>query len=439
MKLPVRNTTVFTEVKFKKGKINCPVCGNIHNYHCSVTEDEGLALCKYVPSDKQAKDGRYEHIIKSGSQNVLPLSSDISKVDLDISEKADADRLNEVYTALLEKLKLSEIHSNQLLGGRGLSDNTITRNLYASVPERNKNFELGMALSKRFVLEGVPGFYIQDGGWALNINYSGFYVPYRDAQGRIVGLQIRKDIDENPKYLWLSSSDKEKGCSSGSPLHFVNPDFVRANKTIFITEGALKADIINEKYEAGIVAMAGVTAVNHQKLVNTIFEEFPDLERVVIAFDMDWKENEAVRKALLSLLNVLKERYISVLVANWDKSLGKGLDDLVNTQEFLDSSDELIDYIPAQDFLTRFFSEELNSYDTVQNQAMKESKEFEENQDFVEYETEPIFTNSQEQAIRIKTTLVRWSRKSGHKTVFAPLFFNFQLFFKLHRAQVAQT
>lgn len=62
MKLPVRNTTVLTEVKFKKGKITCPVCGNTHNYHCSVTEDEGLALCKYVPSDKQAKDGRYEHI-----------------------------------------------------------------------------------------------------------------------------------------------------------------------------------------------------------------------------------------------------------------------------------------------------------------------------------------------------------------------------------------
>ncbi len=104
MKLPVRNTTVFTEVKFKKGKITCPVCGNTHNYHCSVTEDGGLALCKYVPSDKQAKDGRYEHILKSGSQNALPLSSDTKNVDLEIAEKADADRLNEVYSGFLKCL-----------------------------------------------------------------------------------------------------------------------------------------------------------------------------------------------------------------------------------------------------------------------------------------------------------------------------------------------
>jgi hypothetical protein len=102
-----------------------------------------------------------------------------------------------------------------------------------------------MALSKHFDLEGVPGFYIQDDCWALNLNYSGFYIPYRDEQGRILGLQIRKDIDEKPKCLWLSSSDKEKGCSSGSPLHFVNPDFIRSSKIVFITEGALKADICN--------------------------------------------------------------------------------------------------------------------------------------------------------------------------------------------------
>ncbi len=185
MKLPVRKTSVFTEVKFKRGKITCPVCSNTHHYHCSVTEDEGLALCKYVSSDKQARDGRYEHILKSSSENVQPLSSNTKSVDLETIEKADADRLNRVYTALLEKLKLNETHSEQLLESRGLSDNAIARNLYASVPNRKKNFEIGMALSKHFDLEGVPGFYIQDECWALNINYSGFYIPYRDAQGRI--------------------------------------------------------------------------------------------------------------------------------------------------------------------------------------------------------------------------------------------------------------
>ncbi len=34
---------------------------------------------------------------------------------------------------------------------------------------------------------------------------------------------------------------------------------------------------------------------------------------------------------------------------------------------------------------------------------------------------------------------LRWSSLNGHKTLSAPFSFNFQLFFKLHRTQIAQT
>jgi len=274
-----------------------------------------------------------------------------------VTEKADSVRLDRVYTALIENLELTENHSNKLKE-RGLCDSTIFQNQYASVPKQNKSFEIGMALSKNFDLEGVSGFYIQDGCWGLNVNYSGFYIPYRDEQSRIVGLQIRKDGNEEQKYLWLSSSNKEKGCSSGSPLHFVNPEIVKNKREVFITEGALKADIIGELNEVGVVAMGGVNAMRPEELTETLFETFPNLEKVVLAFDMDWEVKEEVKKPLLKLLEALRGKFVSVLVATWDINLGKGYDDVLFKIKSDNLADEnLIGFPKTESFLNSLSSE----------------------------------------------------------------------------------
>ena len=408
MKLPVNRINNFTEVNFKKGKITCPVCGNTHNYHCSVTEDEGLALCKYVISDKQAKDGRFEHILKSNNENIHSVTPQINKIETKVVEKSDADKLNAVYSALLKSLKLEETHSNQLLENRGLSDTTIARNLYASVPERKDNFKIGMTLSKQFNLEGVPGFYVQDGCWGLNINYSGFYIPYRDVQGQIVGLQIRKDKDEDQKYIWLSSKDKEKGCSSGSPLHFVNPQTVNETTEVFITEGALKADVIGELYSVGVVAIAGVNAMSAENLTNILFEKFPYLSRIILAFDMDWQTKNEVRDSLLKMITALSKKSITVMIATWDVNLGKGLDDVLFKAHSEDLGDEvLINYVRADEF-----SEQLVNNKSLSETEISLANKYEELEQLVENpavddKTEKEFTilSSNNQNIKNETSL----------------------------------
>jgi hypothetical protein len=321
------NNYLYPQSPFKRGKLTCPVCGRTHHYHCSVTEDGGLAICRNKRSDKQAKDGRFIHILTTRSDKPFYAVASTTVNENEV-EKADADRLNAVYTTLLRHLKLTPSHADALLNERGLSDTTIAYNLYASVPDEAKGNRLARAMVKLgFDLSGVPGFYFQDGQWKLNTHYKGFYIPYRDERGRIVGLQIRRDGKPEQKYLWLTSVNRPGGVSSGSPLHFVKPDLALSAGEILITEGALKADRISEFANAPVLALAGVTAMSPDKLASLLREVIPNLETVIICFDMDWKEKIEVKAALFRLIDALKRLISNVTVRTWEAYLGKGYDD----------------------------------------------------------------------------------------------------------------
>jgi AAA domain/Domain of unknown function (DUF3854) len=246
----------------------------------------------------------------------------------------DVNRIDAVYNALLDSLELDSCHSDDLLIKRGLSDTTIARNLYASVPTKQKGKEIAEHLSKSYELEGVAGFYFEKGSWHLNINYEGFYIPYRDAQGLIRALQIRCSNNPQTKYLWLSSKDKPKGASPKMPLHYVNPDIIKERKEVLITEGALKADVAADLFQEGlgIVAFSGVNIFNPEKLFAELVESFPDLEDVIVAFDADFRTNEVVKISLHNLIKFLSEKKLSVRAMTWDEHYGKGIDDvLLNT------------------------------------------------------------------------------------------------------------
>src|SRR5215204_536408 len=108
----------YKQSPFKKRGSKCPICGGKTGWNCDVTEDEGLAYCSKVPSDNTDKKGRYQHILKTGQQETV---STVTVQDEKIieSHKADSDRLNDVYTALLNGLNLSAEHRENL-ENRGL-------------------------------------------------------------------------------------------------------------------------------------------------------------------------------------------------------------------------------------------------------------------------------------------------------------------------------
>jgi hypothetical protein len=371
------NESQYSEVAFKKGKVTCPICLRTHHYFCSVTIDDGLCLCSYVSSEKVTRDGRYIHILKTNS-----VESNRQLVKLAESNKsnnpiADVERLNAVYTAFLKSLALLPEHSEKLLNERGLSDATIIKNLYVSVPSYDQRFEVAQTLAESFDLQGVPGFYFENGKWTLHLTFPGFYVPFKDEFGRIAGMQIRKDnYEKNDKYIWLSSY-KKGGTKPDNPLHFVNPDLIKSQKVIYVTEGALKADIVGDLQEIGLVAIAGVTAMNPQKLIERVKVAFPDLEKAVLAFDMDWQEKEEVKGALFRLLSALKDSFPTVEVITWERELGKGLDDaLINlkNQELLNDSiniESYFKYIKAEEALPEILSNSKTEEEKVRNENIE--------------------------------------------------------------------
>lgn len=330
------------EVKYVSERYPCRICGKPDwcAYTINVFGEMVLALCQRVSngSIKQAKDNSYIHVLeeKPRIKTVVKKSPKIS------NPKADISRCNAVYKALLERTQvcnedieekefsaLYSYHANQFLE-RGLGDDTIARNLYASVPDKDTASKLVQRLSKDFDLTGIPGFYKDPSGqWQLNTYHKGFYVPFRNHKGLIFGLQIRLDKPVNGKrYVWLSSPNNEGGASSGSPLHFVNVNLIQKTGEIYITEGALKADVIAELHKVGVVAIAGVKTVNAEILTTALKILFPQLVSVYLAFDMDFQTNENVQKALLNMeMEFQKWKGLEVKTLVWDLKDGKGFDD----------------------------------------------------------------------------------------------------------------
>lgn len=74
-------------------------------------------------------------------------------------------------------------------------------------------------LSKRYDLEGVPGFYLSGNRWRLNLYGRGTLRPYRNEVGNIIGLFIyRSFYDPTPGLL--SSEGFYKGTPAIQPLEY---------------------------------------------------------------------------------------------------------------------------------------------------------------------------------------------------------------------------
>lgn len=310
----------------------CPICGKPD--WCNYAIDGSIALCmrESAGSVKQADNNAYIHVLTPNFNNV---SSAISTSPIDDcgncgNGSADEDQRNAVYSYLLgDCLILKPEHGEQLLSERGLGDKAIAAKLYASIPSHNEWERVCQDMQKRFGddLAGVPGFFKEDGRWKMP-RYEGFFIPVRDAQCRIVALQIRGSFDS--RYLWFSTPPEKypHGTSSGTPIHFVKPDLVKQQGGhALITEGALKGDIISEYEDEAVIALASATAFNSAEIGAELKRALPELLKVSIAYDADWRENPAVKNALRRLVRALRAAEFDVNVRIWNISLGKGYDD----------------------------------------------------------------------------------------------------------------
>lgn len=296
----------------------CPVCGST-DYCCGFNSSICICMNLWEGSVKNIfypAFGREGYLHKLNGRMMIPFTSPEKKLPT-----APVDVRDRVYREFLDNLSLLPDHRSDLLR-RGFTEETIAANGYKSVPVREFPWDICSRLKeKRLHLTGVPGFYKAANGrggeyWTFS-KKPGYFIPIRDALGRIQALQRRMDSVDEGKYMLFSSFN----CTSGTPAHVARPKELKSKK-VWLTEGPLKADIL-AMY--GVTAIAAIGATCWKPVLPALREL--DAGEVVLAFDRDQDTNRGVKAAVFELKNSLIREGYKVYRAFWEN--GKGIDDAI--------------------------------------------------------------------------------------------------------------
>ncbi len=329
---------------------DCPLCGdrrgkfNINHeknvWRCNYCGEAGGMLALYAKVHNIPASEAYYEICEALCTGEKPPVSQPPQPKkppaLQQSQMASAEDIHRTFAALLEMLPLSEQHRQHLRQKRGLTDEQIKALGYKSTPPpylcRSYTDRL---IAQHCVVQGVPGFYLgEDGKWTVKFGKrtAGIIIPARDLNGHIRGVQIRLDTPirnehdapdkEGIKYLSLSSSDKKMGVSSGGLVHFVGDPHAR---TVYITEGLLKADIAHFLMDRSFAAMAGA---NNTAGLEPILAQLAanGAQLIIEAQDMDKYRNEHVAGGASKLYLLARKYGMQCRRLTWNPNY-KGIDD----------------------------------------------------------------------------------------------------------------
>ena len=301
-------------INLRKEVFRCPKCG------VSGGIFDLYALYTGIPRDDVRKAMTAQ--LGLSEQSYHPKRRGVVK-EVKESPVADIETRHTTYTALLEKLSLASDHTENLLG-RGLKEDEIIQLGYKTTPV------VGMTkIAKELVqngceLSGVPGFYqTESDTWKFTINQRGILIPVRDGKGQIQGMQIRRDDAKKRKFRWVSSSELKSGCKAEGWTHLAGSPA----KTILLTEGPMKADVIHALTGLTVLAVPGVNALTQLEIALKQLREL-GLQKIMTAFDMDMATNPHVQKGYQQLLLLLDQMGFQFGTYLWDGSF-KGLDDYV--------------------------------------------------------------------------------------------------------------
>lgn len=201
-------------------------------------------------------------------------------------EPVSPGQRDQVYRRLLELLYLSDRHRKMLLE-RGLTEDQIEAYQFRSTPAYGTENLARKLLHEGYCLAGVPGFFFNDRrNWDVafyRVN-RGILCPAYSLDGEISGFQIRLDEPfDDRKYLWLSSTNKNRGTGSRSPVTFLGDPH---GKAVRVTEGILKATVA---YSLSGYSFLGTPGVNQYKELRKALIALKQngLEEVQEYYDMD--------------------------------------------------------------------------------------------------------------------------------------------------------
>ncbi|MFN2532079.1 MAG: hypothetical protein ABR555_12350, partial [Pyrinomonadaceae bacterium] len=128
-----------------------------------------------------------------------------------------------------------------------------------------------------------------------------------------------------------------RGASSGTPIHFTfKPTTLPPGKTVIITEGALKTEVlVSLKSKACVIATSGVSC-SHAEIIDAARNY-----NALIAFDADYKTNPSLARQLARLISareldiVIHQLSTSTKIVCWRSY--KGIDDAVLANSLLET------------------------------------------------------------------------------------------------------
>lgn len=242
----------------------------------------------------------------------------------------DIDTRHFTYSALLNKLSLASDHKENLLS-RGLSEEAIQILGYKTTPVVGMSAIAKQLQADGHYLAGVPGFYRSKSTeqWTFIQPQRGILIPVRDLEGRIQGLQIRRDNVTKRKYRWVSSAVGREGqplldgCRAAGWVHVAGPP----RTVITLIEGPLKADIVHFLTGQTVVAVAGVNTLSQLEETLLLLRD-RGVHKIMTAFDMDFMVNPHVQNGYNNLTQLLSKLGFSYGTYVWDASYN-GLDDYI--------------------------------------------------------------------------------------------------------------
>lgn len=330
--------------------VDCPICGDRRGkmrldygnnfWRCNYCGESGGMLALYAKVHGISKSDAYGEICetlgRSGSgPDYVPAERAKPASTVSQSPLATIQQIHQTLSLLLNMLTLSDKH-RQNLRERGLSDEQIDRLGYKSTPPPYLCRSYADRLLRQgCTVQGVPGFYLDDDGkWTVKFSKrtAGMLAPCKGIDGLIRGAQIRldvpiKDKDDPPekegtKYLWLSSSNKKMGVSSGAPVHFVGDPFAG---TVYVTEGIVKSDVSHCLMDRTFAAIAGANNTTQLDMLFALLAQ-NGTKLIIEAHDMDKYRNEHVAGGASKIYLMARSHGMSCRRLTWNPNY-KGIDE----------------------------------------------------------------------------------------------------------------
>lgn len=318
--------------------VQCPLCdGNPKHRHLNINLRKEVFRCAkcgvsggmfdlYSLYTGTARDKVRQALIEKLDPQINPNLPKVrieSKPAIEECPISDIETRHKTYSALLSKLTLANDHIENLRN-RGLSIEDIERLGYKTTPVLGMSTIAKQLENDGYNLAGVPGFFrCSDDSWTFIQEQRGILIPVRDVEGRIQGLQIRRDNAIKRKFRWMSSTERKDGCQSKGWTHIAGP----VRPIMLLTEGPMKADIINTLSDASVIAVPGVNSLTYLQSALEILRE-KGLKEIKTAFDMDFLINWHVQNGYNNLLELLNNMGFRFGTYIWD-SRYKGLDDYI--------------------------------------------------------------------------------------------------------------